>query len=302
MSLHGWFGLLFIIVLKLVRILSVQYEFLRSIDGFVGEWFTPLVWWGYITFLDGYLEQRSRISWFRTYRKPFLLMLISSVGCWYIFEGYNVLIQNWTYINLSSNLIEQYAGKVIAFATIFPGIFFTASALAYFLEIEYTPIQKKPPHRFEITIFLIGCIFLIYPLVFPDPHLFALVWLGFIFLCDPINRRLGKPSLFAELCAGSWTKTWVLLGSGYICGFLWEHWNTWADTYWVYHIPFPTIFKIYEMPILGFLGFGPFALECYVMYHTVRGLILDKIYTHPPEVEDVIFFPQVWKKRGNAKI
>jgi hypothetical protein len=29
--------------------------------------------------------------------------------------------------------------------------------------------------------------------------------------------------------------------------------------------------KIFEMPVLGYLGFPPFALECYAMWHFLRG-------------------------------
>jgi hypothetical protein len=30
--------------------------------------------------------------------------------------------------------------------------------------------------------------------------------------------------------------------------------------------------KLFEMPVLGFLGFPPFALECFLMYRFVRFL------------------------------
>jgi hypothetical protein len=29
--------------------------------------------------------------------------------------------------------------------------------------------------------------------------------------------------------------------------------------------------KLFEMPLPGYLGFPPFALECYAMYHWLRG-------------------------------
>jgi hypothetical protein len=30
---------------------------------------------------------------------------------------------------------------------------------------------------------------------------------------------------------------------------------------------------LFEMPVLGYLGFPPFALECYAMYHALRGVL-----------------------------
>jgi hypothetical protein len=59
------------------------------------------------------------------------------------------------------------------------------------------------------------------------------------------------------------------MGAGMICGLLWEFWNFWTKSKWIYTVPFVGDIKLFEMPILGFLGFAPFALECYVMYNFV---------------------------------
>ncbi len=40
---------------------------------------------------------------------------------------------------------------------------------------------------------------LLWPLVRPSPYLAAPVFLGFIFLLDPINARAGGESLFRDL-------------------------------------------------------------------------------------------------------
>ncbi len=38
-----------------------------------------------------------------------------------------------------------------------------------------------------------------------------------------------------------------------------------------YSVPYLGGVKLFEMPVLGYLGFPPFALECYAMYHWLRG-------------------------------
>jgi hypothetical protein len=63
----------------------------------------------------------------------------------------------------------------------------------------------------------------------------------------------------------------ALLASGALCGVLWEFWNYWALTRWTYSVPYVSHLKVFEMPALGYLGFPPFALECYAMYHWLRG-------------------------------
>jgi hypothetical protein len=61
----------------------------------------------------------------------------------------------------------------------------------------------------------------------------------------------------------------LLLTAGLVCGLLWEFWNFWAQSKWVYTVPFFNEIKGFEMPLLGFLGFPPFAVECYVTYNFI---------------------------------
>ena len=68
-----------------------------------------------------------------------------------------------------------------------------------------------------------------------------------------------------------------LLASGLLCGFLWEFWNYWALSKWTYTVPYFGNIKIFEMPVLGFLGFPPFAVECWAIYILVRWLLQPKV-------------------------
>jgi hypothetical protein len=98
----------------------------------------------------------------------------------------------------------------------------------------------------------------------------APVWLGFIFFLDPVNYWLGARSLFRDLQKGIYKTLWSLLLAGIICGWLWEFWNYWAGAKWHYQIPILGHIKIFEMPFLGYLGFPPFAVECFVLYNFSR--------------------------------
>ena len=113
----------------------------------------------------------------------------------------------------------------------------------------------------------------IVPLVFPSEWLAPVVWLSFILLLDPVNALRGQPSISNDLAHGDWRRLWALLASGLVCGVLWEFWNYWALTKWTYTVPFFGNVKIFEMPVLGFLGFPPFAVECWVMYIFLRSLL-----------------------------
>jgi hypothetical protein len=45
--------------------------------------------------------------------------------------------------------------------------------------------------------------------------------------------------------------------------------NIRAGSKWIYTVPGFEELKLFEMPLLGFLGFPPFALECFVIYRTL---------------------------------
>jgi len=104
-------------------------------------------------------------------------------------------------------------------------------------------------------------------------RLFVLVWLGFIFLLDPINFHLGLPSLVGDFAQGRLSRFYSLLISGFVCGWLWEFWNYWAAAKWHYIFPILQHWKIFEMPIPGYLGFLPFSVECFTMYVTASWLL-----------------------------
>ena len=93
-------------------------------------WHTPFAWTGYILLLDGIVFGLRGSSWLATHRGEFVFLAIVSIPLWVVFEGYNLLIENWHYINLPENLAVRYFGYAWAFATISPGIFLTAELVA----------------------------------------------------------------------------------------------------------------------------------------------------------------------------
>jgi hypothetical protein len=55
---------------------------------------------------------------------------------------------------------------------------------------------------------------------------------------------------------------------------LWEFWNYWALAKWTYTVPYLDHLKVFEMPVLGYLGFPPFVLECYAMAVWLRSVVV----------------------------
>jgi hypothetical protein len=135
------------------------------------------------------------------------------------------------------------------------------------------PAQYRPrlPRWISITLALIGVACLILLRLFPH-YCFALAWLSFLFLLDPINNLLGRKSGLAHLVARDW-RFLVLPLAGLTCGFFWEMWNYYALPKWHYDVPYIGFWKIFEMPLLGYSGYLLFALELFAMYQFVLLLL-----------------------------
>jgi hypothetical protein len=240
---------------------------------FVKMYFTPLVWTGYILFVDGLVARRKGASALSARRREFIISLPLSIICWYVFEGVNLLLENWTYHGLPDNTAARWLGYAWSYATIFPGIFVTAELVESVIGSRLEGRRRIDIGiRAEKAFFIMGFLLFVVTLVFPSPYLCPLPWISVLLLFEGLNDRLAVGSFSAMFRRGSYGLFVSLIVSGALCGFLWEFWNFWAGTKWRYSVPYLSDVKLFEMPVLGYLGFMPFALECYLMYRLARFL------------------------------
>lgn len=239
------------------------------------------MWSGYIMLLDAIIHKLRGSSLIKNRPSQFWFMLPYSVICWLIFEAYNLHLRNWQYIGMPENMAAKYLGYVWAFATIWPGVLLTSELVdiwGIFDKVKLPKFKFKKSILYFISFLGLACV--IIPILVPAgiaAYLFGPVWIGFVFFLDPINYFMGAKSLFRELENGRLNKVFSLFLAGAICGLLWEFWNYWAVTKWVYTLPFLMEPKIFEMPVFGFIGFLPFAVEVYVMWEfAVRILKFDR--------------------------
>ena len=274
MSAHGWAGL---------GVIGAAEVLLFSGEPTVARWFTPIVWTGYVLFIDAVTARFTGRSYLTTDRVEGLLVALTSIACWWLFELYNsprfwrggVHAEGlwWRYHGLEPNLFLRRVGYDWAFATIFPAMFLTAATLRATVFRRARVRAWRPPPAALRFLVAIGAIGVVVPLVVVSTWLVPLVWIGWVLMLEPLNYRRGRPSWLADLASGDASRLFGLLASGVVCGVLWELWNYWAATRWTYAVPYLGGIKVFEMPVLGYLGFPPFALEAYAMYHWLRGLL-----------------------------
>lgn len=198
-------------------------------------------------------------------------MLPLSVGFWLIFEFYNIFLNNWHYTNLPDQIWVRVIGYTWSFATIWPAILETKELLMTLHIFQRTNIKpRRISSKALYYSIALGVIFLTIPILFPSPYLAILVWTGFILLLDPINYLNKEKSLLKDLESGNLDVFLSLFLSGLSCGLLWEFWNYWAVGKWIYTVPIFGDIKLFEMPVVGYLGFLVFAVEVYVIYNFAR--------------------------------
>jgi hypothetical protein len=276
--LYGYLGFLIMITAE---------AFLFAGNQVIGRWFTPVVWTGYILFVDALVYAFKSRSLLMTDRLEFLVIAIVSIGFWWLCEFYNAprfwksnLELWWHYQNLEPNLMLRRAGYDWAFATILPLLFITAELFTVTICSGLNERAKvKISKPLLVASIIVGAAGVTWPLLFPSEWLAPVVWLGFIFLIDPVNALRGWPSIAGDLARGDWRRLGSLLAAGLVCGVLWEFFNYWAIAKWTYTVPYFGNVKIFEMPVLGYLGFPPFAVECWVFYIFVRSFL-------PPAVRE----------------
>jgi hypothetical protein len=238
------------------------------------SWFGPLrlseytffpLWLGYILTVDGLVERRTGSSLMRRSTARFAALFVVSMPLWWLYEALNDRLGNWEYLYPRDiGFVQRRLHATIAFSTVVPALFETAELY------RSTGLPRRlgrwiriaPSARGLFGFSALGALMLALTLAFPR-QAYPFVWLGLFFLIDPIVRLLGGRTISAQVARGRWDTIVALFFAGITCGFFWEMWNYWAMPKWVYHIPYVDQPKFFEMPLLGYGGYLPFALEVY---------------------------------------
>lgn len=254
-----------VLVLAPVLFLAASLGMFAGIEPFHTLYY-EFAWWSLILFLEAWLHrQGARRSFASLFARPgrFVLLAFFSITFWCLFEALNFRLDNWGYSMLPARDWIRWSGYFTAYATVLPGIFAVKDTLAFYGVLARVPAPKVKAAGLRRPLLLLGSICLVLPMAWPR-HFFPLVWGAAAFVLAAVNHGRDSRSLLAAWERGRADDFVQLLGAGAVCGLLWEFWNFWAGAKWFYTVPFVGEYlKVFEMPLLGFLGFPPFAVECW---------------------------------------
>ena len=227
--------------------------------------FIPL-WFSYIIVANALCMRQSG-------RCPLLHESIFFVGLfplsavfWWFFEYLNQFVHNWFYTGVDYGALAYSIHATISFCTVLPAVYTTQewiSSLKVFRSRFYglPPVRKIPSKFLNWTILIFSSAGLMGIGSWPE-ELFSLLWLAPLLILTALQHLAGQPTLFTALAGGDWRPAVSAALAALLCGFFWEMWNYYSLAKWTYNIPFVYRFRIFEMPILGYMGYLPFGLLC----------------------------------------
>jgi hypothetical protein len=228
--------------------------------------FFPL-WLGYALAVDGWCARRSGTSAITRSLRGFALQFVLSAPAWWLFELINERLGNWEYVGREQFGDVEYALLCsLSFSTVIPAVMGTAELM---LSTRFVQRTSNGPRiartaRTRWTYVALGASMLTALLIWPK-WFYPFCWTSLVFLMEPLAQSLGRRALGEDLERGDWRPWWALWSGVLVCGFFWEMWNMWSDPKWIYHVPGVEFAKVFEMPMLGFLGYLPFAMELYLL-------------------------------------
>jgi hypothetical protein len=255
---HGWLGLI---------LLAVCWPLNWILPGVRTAYLFFPLWLGYILVVDALVWKRAGNSLWSRSRKDFVLLFLISAPVWWSFELVNLRNANWKYLGrdlfspLQFNLL-----CTISFSVVVPAVFETAELIRSFGWMERWASGPRVPgtRAVFVGLFLMGLAMLMLMLVWPKIF-YPFTWTALVFILEPINRWTGRRHFLEKLREGDWRTVISLSLGGLVCGFFWEMWNYYSLPKWIYHTPGAQFLHIFEMPLLGYGGYVPFALELYAL-------------------------------------
>lgn len=233
-------------------------EYVRTLANYT----YPIVWWIVLPAVDWWNYRRSGLSMWRGNGFHFLgIVLPASTIVWLFFELLNLPAPQWRYGGDIGGMWPKVLFGFVAFATVIPIMvesWWLVAGRRQCLPAEWLKFCREHAR----ALLVLAVVFAAIPF-FNDVFWFnqgmwlipALVLLPFTPVEECGVRPFGR----------------AIVLSGLLAGLAWESINYPARTHWEYLI-LPDWPHLFHMPVLGYLGFIPFALSMLAVYQYLQTL------------------------------
>lgn len=235
--------------------------------------FFPL-WMGYILAVAGWTFRRTGRSLAREQPLRFAALFAISGVFWWFFEYLNRFVDNWHYLGVSGLAAWEYALRAsLPFSTVLPAVAVTAELLMTVGPLQHflcrgPALPWLTNRALAILCLAAGLAGLALVGVFPR-ELYPMLWAGPVLLVLGLESLRGSSPFLRPWADGDWrtSGTWML--AALVCGFFWEMWNYLSYPKWIYTVPYVQGAQLFEMPLLGYVGYLAFGIECWLVVRLV---------------------------------
>jgi hypothetical protein len=236
-----------------------------------------LAWWGFTFMIDGYVYVRSGGRSLVSIRHRELVgIAFASMFGWMFFEYLNFFVNDNWYYPQGHQLppAEFLCFSILASTAVFPISFEFYSLFNTFksFKLKYSKGPKIIiPQWIKYTMFVL-CLLIMFVISFYPNILFFTVWICPLVLLALLLDNLKIWSPFNPVKDGNWSPLLLIALSWVFAGLCVECWNYFSadhstgaiitenTLYWAYSIPFVNVFHLFEMPLLGYMGYLPYGI------------------------------------------
>ncbi len=160
----------------------------------------------------------------------------------------------------------------LAYTTVFPSIFVFYNLLSTFesFRARYTDGPRVSlSRRAWWRVFWLGAGSLVLLVLWPA-QLFPMLWLGPLCMLGAALMLAGQWTPFTPLARGDWSALTLISTAcmlNYVVGEMWNFYSTTANpNFWKYDVPYVNVLPVFEMPVLGYFGYLPFGVFCWLWW------------------------------------
>jgi hypothetical protein len=225
------------------------------------------LWFCYIILINAATYRRSGHSMLTHDFRFLCLLFLISIPFWWYFEYLNRYVFNWYYLYEESSAPTKYLlFGTMAFGTVLPAVLSTRDFILTFPSFNYSfermvKLSTPRPKLFAGALLILSTLCLGSIGIWPQ-YLFIFLWIAPLFILVSLQALWGQNHVFSPTAKGNYTLILASALAALICGSVWELWNYRSIPQWIYSVPWVNGLKLFEMPMIGYLGYLPFGMEC----------------------------------------
>tara|TARA_B110000211_G_C14047125_1_gene539529 strand:+ start:420 stop:1613 length:1194 start_codon:yes stop_codon:yes gene_type:complete len=247
------------------------------------NWSDLPLFWGFIFIIDGITFKRTAgESIIGSSPREMVGLAVASVSGYLLFEYLNLFVGDLWYYEfgdlMPANEFLLYA--IVGSSGLMPMAFVWYSLLRTFKIMRNrfdNGIKLKFSDWLKNVILVFGFASLVCSVIWPD-LLFFSIWMAPLLIIAVLLSKMGIWSPFKEIEYGNWTPVLLFAVSYLFQGLCIECWNYLSGThvngvletssaaYWKYSLPYVENPKLFEMPLVGYLGYFPFSIFCWLWW------------------------------------